>query len=210
MRTISLCKAFRKLISTNRYPGSWSQILESVQVSSNLNIHSEHWQNATYQGSTYHLTAPLSETGPQPSWDLDMPPAIGIIIRAVSLLLTMSICLPCCLPKMTCLNHNWYCAHVCPHSFSSTFGIWIPSGCQQLQSASTRGVPLEKAWKEPMGDNNSTWPKLVEHYLHHSSFKSCLQTQNAPSGKSADLCSPNNAVLFFLSLLKSDTDLYAT
>lgn len=106
------------------------------------------------------------------------------------------------------------CTCVCPHCFSSTFGIWTSSDCQQLQSTSTRGEPLEKAWKEPVGDSNSPWPKLVEHRLchnsSHSSLKSCLQTQNALSGKSADLCSPNNALLLFLVLLKTDTLLFAT
>lgn len=132
----------------------------------------------------------------------DTPHAIGFIVSCCESDFD-HIHLPTLLPAQNDFSSPQVvlCTCMCPHCSSSTFGIWTSSDCQQLQSAGTRGVPLEKAWKEPMGDSNSTWPKLVEHYLcdnlSHSSLKSCLQTQNTPSGKSADLCSPNNALLFF-------------
>lgn len=80
---ISLCKAFRKLISTNWNPGSWvfqPQILESVQDSSNLNIHSEQWQKATFQGSTYISQLHFQRQNPSLAGIWDMPPATGIIM----------------------------------------------------------------------------------------------------------------------------------
>lgn len=66
-------KSFWKLFSTKWYPGSWTfqpYIHKSAQASSNLSIRSEHWRKGTFQGSTCHLTYPLSETGHQPSRDL--------------------------------------------------------------------------------------------------------------------------------------------